>query len=58
MTKARECGQKVQYRTRTEARSVVSTIRRQTLATRLHEYRCRFCGFWHFGHRPRRRFQR
>jgi hypothetical protein len=55
MTKARECGEKVQYRTRRAAQEGMWLLKRQTLAIRLNVYRCRFCGFWHYGHTRRRR---
>lgn len=55
MSRARECGEKVQFKTRREAEDSMWHVKRTTLATQLTVYRCKYCNFWHFGHTRRRR---
>lgn len=55
MTRNRECGEKVQYKTRREAEDGMWGYKRRTAAVRMTVYRCDYCGFWHFGHARRRR---
>ena len=47
-TRARECGSK-QRLTKEAAQARVRYFR-DTQASRMHAYRCRWCGNWHVGH--------
>lgn len=55
MGRRRECEGKARYEHRDQAEARVRDLQRGQLATRMHTYRCPHCGFWHVGHRPRRR---
>lgn len=53
MTKLRECGDKDQL-SKAEAIDRVH-YKRRTLGSDLNAYKCKYCGFWHVGHRTKGR---
>lgn len=48
----KECGTKVRYASKAEAERACRDVARRE-KKHLSGYRCRFCGFYHWGHTPR-----
>lgn len=52
--KSEQCAGKRQHADKQAAESHVHALARAGAAfKRLRCYRCRFCGFWHVGHKPK-----
>lgn len=49
MSKARECGSKIQYRSKHDADWAAFKAKRSRLGAYGY-YRCKHCSFWHIGH--------
>lgn len=49
MSRARECGEKIQYRSRKDADWKAFQLKRRALIS-MHPYKCKFCSSWHLGH--------
>lgn len=50
-TVERSCLGKRRYVTKREAENAVIRIAKQEHDETIQRYRCRYCGFWHLGHR-------
>lgn len=56
MSRARECGTKIQHASRRGAlNQIASLVKAGTHRGRMQAYRCPHCDAWHVGHRKNRR---
>ncbi len=55
--RARSCGDKIRHKTEADALTQIASLRAGGELGPLKAYHCRFCKFWHVGHRSRRNRQ-